>query len=146
LIVRRAARVMLVDERGRVLLFCGQDPGNADAPPFWFTPGGGLDDGETVEEGARREVFEETGLALGELGDVVFERVAEFQFDGEQYRQSEQFFCTRVDWFDVVRDGWTDVEQRFMSEHRWWALEELRAATEVVYPTQLADLLERALG
>ena len=143
MIDRRAARVILVDQHDRVLLFRGQDPGNPDAVPFWFTPGGGLDAGETVEQGARREVREETGLEMGELGEVVFERVAEFEFDGEQYRQAEQFFLVRVDAFDVVRDGWTDIEHRFMSEHRWWSIDELRGTTDTVHPVQLTDLIAR---
>ena len=34
--------------------------------PGWFMPGGGLKRGETLEQAARREVFEETGAQLGE--------------------------------------------------------------------------------
>lgn len=30
---------------------------------FWCTPGGGLEDGETLHEGIRREMTEETGIA-----------------------------------------------------------------------------------
>ena len=35
--------------------------------PGWFMPGGGLKRGETLEQAARREVFEETGAQLGEV-------------------------------------------------------------------------------
>jgi hypothetical protein len=30
-----------------------------------------------------------------------------------------------------------------MLDHRWWSIEELRGATDVVFPEKLADLLER---
>jgi 8-oxo-dGTP pyrophosphatase MutT (NUDIX family) len=35
--------------------------------PGWFMPGGGLKRGETLEQAARREVFEETGAQLGKI-------------------------------------------------------------------------------
>ena len=40
------------------------------APPkalFWFPPGGAIDLGETVEEGLRREIYEETDISVGTL-------------------------------------------------------------------------------
>jgi 8-oxo-dGTP pyrophosphatase MutT (NUDIX family) len=42
---RRAARVILIDERGRVLLLRGSDPGRPEAGTWWFTPGGGVEPG-----------------------------------------------------------------------------------------------------
>ncbi|MFX1515199.1 MAG: NUDIX hydrolase [Promethearchaeota archaeon] len=40
------------------------------APPkalFWFPPGGAIDLGETVEEGLRREIYEETDITVESL-------------------------------------------------------------------------------
>ncbi len=45
LIPRRAARVLLLDGAGRVLLLRGFDPAMPEHR-YWFTVGGGLDDGE----------------------------------------------------------------------------------------------------
>ena len=44
--VRRTARVLLVDDRDRLLLFRDTDPGLDDAH-WWITPGGGIDPGES---------------------------------------------------------------------------------------------------
>ncbi|MFA6586857.1 MAG: NUDIX domain-containing protein [Bacilli bacterium] len=52
---------LILDEEGRVLLEKRTDNG------LYCRPGGSLDLGETVEEGVRREVLEETGLRLKSL-------------------------------------------------------------------------------
>lgn len=142
---RRAARVLVVDGAGRVLLFSGGDPAHRDRGSWWFTAGGGIEPGEAPEEAARREVFEEAGLRLGELGPVVAERSVTFEFDDRLIEQDEVFFLARVDGHEVSDAGWTELERRAMTGHRWWSLAELEATTERVYPEGLAELL-RGLG
>lgn len=143
-LARRAARVLLVDADGRVLLFRGHDPARPAAGSWWFTVGGGLDDGESTRQAAARELREETGLSMAAeaLGGVVLERVAEFALAGTAYRQSEEFFLARVDRHDVVTDGFTSFEETFVLGHRWWSREDLRTTAEAVYPEGLADLLD----
>jgi 8-oxo-dGTP pyrophosphatase MutT (NUDIX family) len=145
---RRAARVLLLDARGRVLLFHGCDPADESAGSWWFTPGGGLDPGETAAEGAARELAEETGLrvAPAELGSSVHERVTEFRFVGGDYRQSEHYFVLHVDAHDVDTAGFSAIEVSAMLGHRWWTPEELhgaRSAGTRVYPDELPELLDR---
>ena len=138
---RYAARALLIDEAGRVLLFRGGDPHRPEAGTWWFTPGGGLDAGETVEDAARREVREETGLVITDLGPVVLERRIEFDFEGVRYEQDECFFAVHVGTFELDTNEWEDAERRSIVEHRWWTRDELVATTDAVYPEGLAELL-----
>ena len=49
---------VVVDDRGRALIVKRKDNGR------WEPPGGVLEHGETIDDGLRREVFEETGLKI----------------------------------------------------------------------------------
>ncbi|ABF46330.1 MULTISPECIES: NUDIX domain-containing protein [Deinococcus] len=71
-VILRDDEVLLVRERGR-----------------WSLPKGGLEVGELVQEGARRETYEETGLVV-ELRDLAF--IVEFQ--AETWGHHLQFFYT----------------------------------------------------
>jgi 8-oxo-dGTP pyrophosphatase MutT (NUDIX family) len=85
--VRHTARVVLFDENGRVLLARFE----YDGKRWWAAPGGGLERAETHEEAARREIREETGLDLQNLGPWSWTREHVFRFDGRLYRQKERW-------------------------------------------------------
>ena len=142
---RAAARVLLIDGAGRILLFRGGDPARPESGTWWFTVGGGLDDGESPREGAARELLEETGLQVPPeaLGEPVHEELVDFEFAGLQIAQQQQFFVLRVDAHEVDTAGFSPLELQAVFEHRWWTLPELRATQETVYPVGLVDLLTR---
>jgi 8-oxo-dGTP pyrophosphatase MutT (NUDIX family) len=142
---RIAARVLVLDEDGAVLLLQGRDPARPDRGTWWFTPGGGLDPGETADEGARRELREETGHVAGDLGPVVYRRTVEFEFENVSYRQHESFFCVRARHFAADSAGWSEVEVRSVLGHRWWTVAELRSTSDAIHPPELADVLAELL-
>ena len=69
-IIRPGTCAAVFNERGEILLQKRADNG------FWSMPGGAVDPGESVEQGALREVWEETGLqvagACGAAGGGLF--------------------------------------------------------------------------
>jgi 8-oxo-dGTP pyrophosphatase MutT (NUDIX family) len=139
---RRAAKVIVIGSDETVLLFRGGDPARPEAGTWWFPPGGGIETGESIEEAARREVREETGLVVDELGPVVQRRTVAFSFNGSVIRSHEYYFIVRTIRFDVDVAGWTKVERGTIEGHRWWTLTELRSTSETVYPDELVALLE----
>jgi 8-oxo-dGTP pyrophosphatase MutT (NUDIX family) len=82
-IERRVAVVFLVDPEGR-LLMQHRDQHARVSPNQWALPGGKIEEGETPEEAARREVREETGLDAGDIrGYLVGTRPSVTTADGE---------------------------------------------------------------
>ena len=139
---RRAARVLLVDADGRVLLQNCCDPADRSRT-WWNTTGGGIDEGETPEQAAVREVREETGLQLDGVGPVVHTRVTDFCFGGQAYRQAEEYFLVRTRAFEAAPVGHSELEMQAVLGMRWWSREELRSTAERVYPEELLEVLER---
>lgn len=138
---RRVARVVLVDQHGAVLLLSGRNPAHPDRPDFWYTPGGGVEDGESLHDAARREVHEETGGRIAVAGTPVWSRRTEFAFDGHYFVQHESYYVVRVPRFDVRPTALTELEARTTTGWRWWPPEELAATAAPVFPPELGTLL-----
>ncbi len=145
-ILRRAARILLVDADERVLLFRGFDPDRPDTR-YWFTPGGGLDAEEPPAVGAARELAEETGLVLApeEFGAPVWQDVTEFGFAGLAYQQEQDFFLVRVPRMRIATDGFDELERSSIDSYRWWTVAELEDTADAYYPVELPALLRRLL-
>ena len=153
---RRGARVLLLSGEPagdpgavRILLVRGHD---VDDPhrSWWFTVGGGIDEGEGPLEAAVREVAEETGLLLppASLVGPVLQRSAVFDFFARTCRQEELLYLA---WLEPGQEqlalssaGWTAVERASVDELRWWRLDDLAAAEAAgaeVFPEGLAGLV-----
>jgi 8-oxo-dGTP pyrophosphatase MutT (NUDIX family) len=136
---RPAARILLLDDRGRLLLFRFD---SGDRPPFWCTPGGAVDPGESYAEAARRELREETGLDL-DCGGEVHRRIVEFlTLEDLPVIADERYFLVRGGTCAIDTASHTALEQRVMREWRWFEPHELADWHETIFPENLIQMLE----
>ncbi|WP_428390027.1 NUDIX hydrolase [Mucisphaera sp.] len=143
---REAGRVLVVDPRDRLLLVSCLSPETGET--FWITPGGGRDEGESFEAAALRELEEEAGLKDVSLGPWVWSRRAVFPWMGRIYDQTERFFWCRLDRTpEVVAHRWTADEKRSLGAFRWWSVDELVSASDLVFaPRDLGVRFRRLLA
>ncbi len=112
---------VIVDDQGRALIIQRRDNGH------WEPPGGILEHGETIEDGLRREVYEETGLKIqpGPLTGV--------------YQNMHRNILALVFRCSVTdgRPAKTDESAAF----RWATAEHVRELMSEAYATRVLDAL-----
>lgn len=104
------ARV-LVARDGELLLVRDRD-----WPDFWVEPGGTVESGEPIEEAARREVAEETGIEcrLTDLRGVV-------HFVGrDEADETREIHLLQAFYRAEHEAGTLDVQEAEIIEGRWW--------------------------
>ena len=144
---RNTARIILSDERDRVLLVqyyeqASSDPKLAGPMSFWVPPGGGVHEGETFEAAVVREIEEETDIVLDGHLPWIWTRDHELLHNGELKRLHERFFVSRVKAPAMLRNR---TDEPIIDTH-WWTLDGIAASSETFFPPGLATLLIPVFG
>lgn len=149
--IRESARLIILNPRNEVFLFQHQDREGRDQDivgprRYWVMPGGGVEPGESWEQAAIRELWEETGIEGIPLGPWVWSRQKDVVFFGQPTRGIERYYVVRVGDVAVHAENQLDHEREVYQQHRWWPLAEIEASEETFFPEGLAGLLAPLLA
>ncbi|MDT5025735.1 MAG: hypothetical protein QOE61_2161 [Micromonosporaceae bacterium] len=152
--VRPSARVVLLDTSDRLLMLKIHDPSatrgpNPNTADFWLLVGGGVKPGESYEEAAHREVFEETGIRDVSIGRYVWtqEKLVTNPI-GELELRLTKFFVGRVATDSLIDfSGHEPLEASTITGYHWFPHDEIleREAQETFLPPGLGRLLSDVL-
>ncbi|MCW1931907.1 NUDIX domain-containing protein [Pararhodobacter zhoushanensis] len=115
---RLAARAVIL--RAGRLLIVNAYPG--DQSDLWCAPGGGVEKGASLPDNLKREVYEETGLAI-RVGAPCL--INEFHDPDSGFHQVDLYFRAQVIGTPTSAD-WTDPEG-VVNRRRWVTQDELRS-------------------
>lgn len=107
---------VIIEKEGRILLQHRTDEDN------WCIPGGVMEIGETFEQTAKRETYEETGLDVGELKLFGI-------YSGEscfvQYSNKDQVYSVQIIFLTSTYSGELKQQGIESKEHRFFMKEDL---------------------
>ena len=150
--MHQSARILLFNS-ANALLFMGAEDKNLTGTDgnkgrFWFLVGGSLENGETFQAAARRELTEETGLTDANVvwSAEIAEGVVHLKENGKPLDIYQRFIVAKTK-KDAVHlhdlDAW---EQNAVKGLRWFSPEEIQTSKETLYPRMLKAYLPQIIS
>ncbi|MDI3452969.1 NUDIX domain-containing protein [Acinetobacter sp. V89_4] len=145
--IRKSSRLLVLNESHQILLFKFTHTNDALAgQSYWATVGGGLEEGETFEQAAYRELYEELGVVRQNVGTHVATRNFEMMLPSAEIVISEErLFIVFIKNEELNTANWTEQEKLVISKSRWWTFDELSQTDEIVYPNNIPKILAESL-
>jgi len=146
--IRKSSRLLVLNEHHQILLFQFTHTNDALAgQSYWATVGGGLEEEETFEQAACRELYEELGVVRREVGTHVATRNFEMMLpSAEVVISDERLFMVSIKNEEVNTANWSEHEKLVISKSRWWTFDELSQTEEIVYPNNIPNILADSLS
>lgn len=150
--IRNSIKILLLNDKKEILLMCADDPKTTTLDgkyngKFWFAVGGQIENGESMQEAAIREIYEETGLGKEEieLGPIVWFGEFDLSLNGILTHMKQTFMVVKTNNKNVVLTNLDEWEKKKVKRLKWFSLEEIIHSDEVIYPVVLPQYLPSIL-
>ena len=112
----------------------------------WFAPGGGMESDENPETCLRREIEEETGIVLTDIGPLIWRRHHTFVWNGQILSQDEDFYVVYIDEFEPdFTTNPSEAELMSFQRFKWWSPAEISRSRDIFAPRLLAKHLQNLI-
>jgi 8-oxo-dGTP pyrophosphatase MutT (NUDIX family) len=151
--VRTSVKVLLLNENDELLLMCADDPKTTSADNsyhgrFWYCVGGEINQGESTQEAALRETYEETGIPQEkiELGPIVWFGEFDMILHGTLTHLKQSFIVAKTKHNAVFLNDLDQWEKGFVKNVAWFSLEKIKNSEETIFPVVLTNYLPDILS
>ncbi len=147
--IRDSVKVLLLNQEKELLLIGYDDPKTTSVDnkyngKFWTPIGGKIEKGETLQEAALREIYEEATIKSDEikLGPIVWFGEFDLILSGILTHIKHRFITGFSNQKKLSLENLTEHEKSVVKEIKWFSLEEIKNCKDIIYPIVLRDHIQ----